>query len=96
MWYGGELREVKASDTWREYIKMPGFNNLAKVASLCNRAEWAPLPENMPVPPLRKREVLGDASDSALLKCMEVLVKGGADAYRNNCRKVLKRDRLEA
>lgn len=88
MWYDGELREVMASDTWKKYLKNPGFDNLARVASLCNRAEWAPLSENMPVPPLHKRKVLGDASDAALLKCMEVLVKGGVDTYRKNCTKV--------
>ncbi|OAD62820.1 Sodium/potassium-transporting ATPase subunit alpha, partial [Eufriesea mexicana] len=88
MWYDGELREIMISDTWRKYIKNTGFHNLARVASLCNRAEWEPLAKNMPVPPLSKRKILGDASDAALLKCMEVLVKGGADAYRKSCTKV--------
>lgn len=90
MWYNGELQEVMASDTWRKFTKNPGFHNLARVASLCNRAEWEPLPKDMPVPPLSKRKILGDASDAALLKCMEVLVKGGAEAYRRTCTKVLK------
>ncbi|XP_033353676.1 sodium/potassium-transporting ATPase subunit alpha-like [Bombus vosnesenskii] len=88
MWYNGELQEVMASDTWRKYIKNTGFHNLARVASLCNRAEWEPLPKNMPAPPLRERKILGDASDAALLKCMEVLVKGGVEAYRRTCVKV--------
>ncbi|XP_076627752.1 sodium/potassium-transporting ATPase subunit alpha [Colletes latitarsis] len=88
MWYNGKLREVMASDTWKKYVKDPGFNNLARVASLCNRAEWAPLTENVPLPPLQKRKILGDASDAALLKCMEVLVKGGVDSYRKICAKV--------
>lgn len=92
MWYDGELREIMISDTWRKYIKNAGFHNLARVASLCNRAEWEPLAANMPVPPLRKRKILGDASDAALLKCMEVLVKGGADAYRKSCTKVFNYD----
>lgn len=94
MWYNGELQEVMASDTWRKYIKNTGFHNLARVASLCNRAEWEPLPKNMPAPPLRERKILGDASDAALLKCMEVLVKGGVEAYRRTCVKVSKYDRL--
>ncbi|XP_054008897.1 sodium/potassium-transporting ATPase subunit alpha-like [Hylaeus anthracinus] len=88
MWYDGKLQEVMASDTWKKYVKNPGFHNLARVASLCNRAEWAPLPENMPVPPLHKRQILGVASDAALLKCMEVLVKGGVATYRKSCKKV--------
>lgn len=76
------------SDTWRKYIRDAGFNNLARVASLCNRAEWEPLPEGIPKPPISKRKILGDASDAALLKCMEVLVKGGAESYRKVCEKV--------
>ncbi|XP_076755935.1 sodium/potassium-transporting ATPase subunit alpha [Xylocopa sonorina] len=88
MWYDGKLQEVMASDTWRKYIRNPGFHNLAKVASLCNRAVWEALPENVAVPPLSKRRILGDASDAALLKCMEALVKGGAETYRKKCTKV--------
>lgn len=88
MWYDGQLREVMASDTWKKYLRDPGFKNLAKVASLCNRAEWAPLDPGKPKPPLSKRQVLGDASDAALLKCMGALVRGGADAYRRSCKKV--------
>lgn len=88
MWYSGQLREVMISDTWRKYIRDAGFNNLARVASLCNRAEWEPLPEGIPKPPISKRKILGDASDAALLKCMEVLVKGGAESYRKVCEKV--------
>nr|XP_034194731.1 sodium/potassium-transporting ATPase subunit alpha-like isoform X2 [Osmia lignaria] len=82
MWFSGELKEVMSSDGWRKYIKDPDFHNLARVASLCNRAEWAPFPKRKPLPPLNKRKILGDASDAALLKCMEVLVKGGVDTYR--------------
>ncbi|XP_029033740.2 sodium/potassium-transporting ATPase subunit alpha-like isoform X2 [Osmia bicornis bicornis] len=88
MWFNGELKEVMSSDRWRKYIKDPGFHNLARVASLCNRAEWAPFPKRKPLPPLNKRKILGDASDAALLKCMEVLVKGGVDTYRKAYPKV--------
>lgn len=93
MWYEGQLHEVMASDTWRKYANSPGFANLARVASLCNRAEWAPVPENEPLPPLNKRKVLGDASDTALLRCMEVLVKGGADSFRKDYVKVNENER---
>ncbi|EFN88446.1 Sodium/potassium-transporting ATPase subunit alpha [Harpegnathos saltator] len=90
IWYdAGQLREVMASDTWRKYSNSRGFENLARVASLCNRAKWAPVPEDKPALPLRKREVLGDASDSALLRCMEILVKGGADFFRKDYVKAL-------
>jgi len=94
VWYDGQLREVMASDTWRKYANNPGFENLARVASLCNRAEWAPMPEDKPLLPLNKRKILGDASDAALLRCMEVLVKGGADSFRKDYIKVNKPDRI--
>lgn len=90
VWYDGQLHEVMASDTWRKYANNPGFENLARVASLCNRADWAPMPENKALPPLNKRKILGDASDAALLRCMEVFVKGGADSFRKDYVKVNK------
>lgn len=90
MWYDGQLREVMASDTWRKYHNSRGFENLARVASLCNRAKWAQVAEDRPAPPLSKRKILGDASDTALLRCMETLVKGGADFFRKNYVKVNK------
>ncbi|XP_011883537.1 PREDICTED: sodium/potassium-transporting ATPase subunit alpha-like [Vollenhovia emeryi] len=89
VWYDGQLREVMASDTWRKYDSNLGFENLARVASLCNRADWAPMPEDEPLPPLNKRKILGDASDAALLRCMEVLVKGGANSYRKDYIKIM-------
>ncbi|XP_014477897.1 PREDICTED: sodium/potassium-transporting ATPase subunit alpha-like [Dinoponera quadriceps] len=87
MWYDGQMREVMASDTWRKYANSQGFENLAKVASLCNRAKW--VPEDAVKLPLNKRQVLGDASDIALLRCMEALVKGGADFFRKDYVKIL-------
>lgn len=89
VWYDGQMREVMASDTWRRlYTYEPGFKNLARVASLCNRALWAPMPEGRFPPPLSKRKILGDASDAGLLRCMEILVKGGADFFRKDYVKV--------
>ncbi|XP_018365109.1 PREDICTED: sodium/potassium-transporting ATPase subunit alpha-like isoform X2 [Trachymyrmex cornetzi] len=89
VWYNGQLCEVMSSDTWRKYVNDPGFENLARVASLCNRAEWAPMLKDEPLPPLNKRKILGDASDAALLRCMEILVKGGANFFRKNYVKIL-------
>lgn len=96
MWYDGQLREVMASDTWRKYVNSRGFENLARVASLCNRAKWAPVPEDKPALPLNKREILGDASDTALLRCMETLTKGGADFFRKDYVKVTELSRVES
>ena len=90
MWYNGQLKEIMSSHTWRTYLNSRGFHNLAKIASLCNRAEWAPESSqaSLPPQPLNKRKVLGDASDTALLKCMEILVRGGAGTFRRQYGKV--------
>lgn len=90
MWYDGQLKEIMASDTWRKYANSRGFENLARVASLCNRAEWASQSssDKLTSTPLNKRKVRGDASDTALLKCMEILVKGGSEFFRSQYTKV--------
>ncbi|KAI8425252.1 hypothetical protein MSG28_007045 [Choristoneura fumiferana] len=47
----------------------PGFKALAKIATLCNRAEFKGGQDGVPI---LKKEVAGDASEAALLKCMEL------------------------
>ncbi|EFN85240.1 Sodium/potassium-transporting ATPase subunit alpha [Harpegnathos saltator] len=62
----------------------PGFKALAKIATLCNRAEFKPGQEGEPI---LKREVNGDASEAALLKCME-LALGDVMGIRKRNKKV--------
>jgi sodium/potassium-transporting ATPase subunit alpha len=57
---------------------------LLRVAALCNRAEFKPGQNDVPV---LKRECTGDASESALLKCVE-LSTGNATTWRNKNKKV--------
>jgi sodium/potassium-transporting ATPase subunit alpha len=64
------------SNTWKM---------LARVAMLCNRAEFKIGQENVPV---LKRDCNGDASESALLKCVELSI-GKVVEYRKKNRKVL-------
>ncbi|XP_075678682.1 sodium/potassium-transporting ATPase subunit alpha-B-like isoform X2 [Dermatophagoides pteronyssinus] len=54
------------------------FRPLSLVASLCSRAEFLPGQDHIPV---MKRECTGDASESAILKCME-LIEGQVLAFR--------------
>ncbi|KAK0172063.1 hypothetical protein PV328_005431 [Microctonus aethiopoides] len=86
LWYNGKLKEVMAGDTWRKYYNNEGFRNIAKVATLCNRSEYARI--TGPLPPLKNRKILGGASDIALFRCMEVLVRGGVDTFRRQYTKV--------
>ena len=57
---------------------------LKRVAALCNRAEFKSGQANVPI---MKREVNGDASEAALLKCVE-LAEGDILAYRAKRKKV--------
>ena len=57
---------------------------LARVAALCNRASFKANQESLPI---LKRDVAGDASESALLRCIE-LSCGGVKAMREKNKKV--------
>ena len=57
---------------------------LRRVAALCNRAEFKVGQESVPI---LKREVNGDASEAALLKCVE-LCEGKVADYRAKRKKV--------
>lgn len=71
--------------TEAEYGKdNPTWLNLARCAMLCNRAEFKVNQEDVPV---LKRECNGDASESALLKCVE-LSMGHVTEYRNRNKKI--------
>lgn len=58
--------------------------SLARIASLCNRAVFKAGQESLPI---LKRDVAGDASESALLKCIE-LSCGSVKALRDKNKKV--------
>ncbi|XP_063292327.1 sodium/potassium-transporting ATPase subunit alpha-3 [Pelobates fuscus] len=87
MWFDNQIHEAdttedqsgasfdKSSLTWVA---------LARVASLCNRAVFKAGNDNIPV---LKRDVAGDASESALLKCIE-LSCGSVKLMREKNKKV--------
>lgn len=62
----------------------PTWMALARIAMLCNRAEFKQGEESKPV---LKRECNGDASESALMKCVELSI-GGVTQYRVDNKKV--------
>uniref|UniRef100_A0A8C1J242 Sodium/potassium-transporting ATPase subunit alpha n=1 Tax=Cyprinus carpio TaxID=7962 RepID=A0A8C1J242_CYPCA len=82
MWFDNQIHEAdttenqsgtsfdRSSATWAA---------LARVAGLCNRAVFLAEQENLPI---LKRDVAGDASESALLKCIE-LCCGSVKEMRN-------------
>jgi len=87
MWFDNSIVEADTS----EDQSGAGFNKnaggwklLERCAMLCNRAEFKPGQENVPI---LKKEVNGDASEAALLKCTE-LSNGNVMDYRRRHKKV--------
>uniref|UniRef100_A0A8C7YGX7 Sodium/potassium-transporting ATPase subunit alpha n=1 Tax=Oryzias sinensis TaxID=183150 RepID=A0A8C7YGX7_9TELE len=87
MWFDNQIHEAdttedqsgasfdKSSLTWQA---------LSRVAALCNRAQFKAGQDPIPI---LKRDVAGDASESALLKCIE-LSCGSVRAMRDRNKKV--------
>ena len=68
-------RYDRTSDEWKA---------LARVSMLCSRAQFKSRQEHLQI---LKRDTTGDASESAILKCMELAV-GDVESYRNRHPKV--------
>ncbi|XP_029434451.1 sodium/potassium-transporting ATPase subunit alpha-1 [Rhinatrema bivittatum] len=86
MWFDNQIHEAdttenqsgasfdKSSATWTA---------LARIAGLCNRAVFQAGQENTPI---LKRDVAGDASESALLKCIELCCGSVKDMREKNAK----------
>merc|ERR1711962_276682 len=94
MWYDDKIVEVDTTedqsmkDSYDK--KSAGFKTLEKIGVLCNRSEFKEGADNMNKGVLQ-REVNGDASEAAILKCTELSTKaehGGVMAYRKKNPKV--------
>ncbi|OAD60366.1 Sodium/potassium-transporting ATPase subunit alpha [Eufriesea mexicana] len=87
MWFDNQIIEADTTEdqSGLQYDRTsPGFKALAKIATLCNRAEFKAGQEDKPI---LKKEVNGDASEAALLKCME-LALGDVMGIRKRNKKV--------
>lgn len=87
IWFDNQIIEVDTTENQSgvQYDKTsPSFMALSRIACLCNRAEFKPGQDDVPI---MKRETTGDASESALLKCIEVAV-GSVMAIRARNKKV--------
>jgi len=87
MWFDNQIHDADTSEDQSgtsNYKNLPGWKNLERCAALCNRAEFKPGQSGVPV---LRREVNGDASEAALLKCVELSL-GDTMAYRSKLRKV--------
>jgi len=87
MWFDNTIIEADTSEDQSgcQYDKTAsGWKALSRVAALCNRAEFKAAQENVPI---LKREVNGDASEAALLKCTELAI-GDVMGWRARNKKV--------
>ncbi|XP_069031786.1 sodium/potassium-transporting ATPase subunit alpha-3-like isoform X2 [Embiotoca jacksoni] len=87
MWFDNQIHESDTTEdqTGSSFDKTSStWLSLARVAALCNRAVFKAGQDSVPI---LKREVAGDASESALLKCIE-LCCGSVKAMREKSKKV--------
>jgi len=87
MWFDNRIVDADTSEdqTSATYDKnSPTWMALSRIAMLCNRAEFKSGQENVPV---LKRECNGDASESALLKCVQLSI-GNVTQFRAENKKV--------
>ncbi|CAG2104415.1 unnamed protein product [Medioppia subpectinata] len=87
MWFDNHIIEADTTEdqSGTQFNKSsPGWQAMARNACLCSRAEFKAGQELVPI---LKRDVAGDASESAILKCMELSV-GNVMQYRARNRKV--------
>merc|ERR1712226_1507721 len=86
MWFDNAIHEADTSED-QSGVSMNknavGWKILSRVAGLCNRAEFKPGQDSVPI---LKREVNGDASEAALLKCCELTI-GNVMNYRQKNKK---------
>ena len=87
MWFDNHIIEADTTEdqSGANYDKSSeGFKALSRTCMLCSRAEFKPNQDNIPI---LKRETTGDASESAILKCMELAI-GKVAAYRKKNTKI--------
>jgi len=87
MWFDNKIVEADTSEDQSGTgfdKKAAGWGLLERVACLCNRAEFKGGQDNVSI---LKKEVNGDASEAAILKCTE-LSKGNVMEYRSKNKKV--------
>ncbi|XP_075045674.1 sodium/potassium-transporting ATPase subunit alpha-3 isoform X2 [Mixophyes fleayi] len=87
MWFDNQIHEADTTEdqSGASFDKSsPTWVALARIAALCNRAVFKAGNDNIPI---LKRDVAGDASESALLKCIE-LSCGSVKLMREKNKKV--------
>ena len=81
MWFNDKIHETDTTEDQSggqgDYKNDPTWASLGRIAALCNRAVFLAGETG----PILKRETAGDASESALLKCCEMML-GNVESIR--------------
>lgn len=88
MWFDNQIHEADTTEnqSGASFDKTSAtWTALSRVAGLCNRAVFQANQENVPI---LKRSVAGDASESALLKCIELCCGSVRDLREKNSKVV--------
>ncbi|KAH9408569.1 Sodium/potassium-transporting ATPase subunit alpha-1, partial [Tyrophagus putrescentiae] len=84
MWFDNHIIEADTTEDQSgiQYDKSSsGWKALSRTCMLCSRAEFKGGQENVPI---LKRDCAGDASETAILKCMEIAIGNVLDYRRKN------------
>merc|ERR1712226_1796082 len=88
MWFDNKICYVDTTENQTGQtgdLSSPTWPNLSQIAVLCNKATFKP---NQDSTPIIKRETIGDASESGILKMTDILTKGQTLAQREKWVKV--------
>jgi len=88
MWFDNKICDVDTTENQTGHtgdLSSPTWPMLSQVAVLCNKAIFKPDQEATPI---LKRETIGDASESGILKMTEILTKGLTTQQRKQWTKV--------
>merc|ERR1712226_1242792 len=88
MWFDNKICDVDTTENQTGQtgdLSSPTWPNLSQIAVLCNKATFKP---NQDSTPIIKRETIGDASESGILKMTDILTKGQTLAQREKWVKV--------
>lgn len=86
MWFDDNIFEADTTEEQQsaQYDKAsPTWNALGMIATLCNRADFKGGQDDVPI---LKRECTGDASESALLKCVELSIGKVVETRKSNAK----------
>lgn len=87
MWYSNYVLDVNNYEEQSNkgtILSNTGFQALSTISRLCSRAKFLADQENIPI---AQKKVNGDASEAAILRCMEEFY-GNVEDYKTNHKKV--------